>query len=86
MRTAEEQLMSNKITVTRDLLEALRKVIYPGWHMSTISNTSARTLKKLGWVDLRVTKVYANGEPRNIMRLRLTDGGLGALSAAAATK
>jgi N-acetylglutamate synthase/N-acetylornithine aminotransferase len=88
--------VSNRLHVTPEMLEALRKINHwcgRDFALTPVSNTVTRQLAKLGWVDFRVTKVHSrlasgakhDGEEKtNIVRVRITRAGEGALAATSA--
>ena len=69
--------MTSKIVVTPALLQSLRLAA----NGQTINNTAAGTLAKLGWVRVRVTRVYGGTDPERtkIYHVTITAAGRQAL-------
>lgn len=75
--------MPNRIVVTEAHMRALRVIRDRCRYRrlpNPVSNTSARFLSKLGWVEMRVTKVAP--ENRKIVLVRITPEGRNALDSA----
>jgi hypothetical protein len=72
--------------VTPAMMQALAKIAQwcgRDFALTPVSNTLTRSLAKLGWVEMRVTKTYgAPGEKTRIVRCRVTRLGASALAAA----